>query len=725
MSTSSDPASLLSLPTELLFNILSRLGNRHLTNTLRTCRRLYETSIPVLYAQLPLGYFAAKNSYSPQQSPLPTLMVLEALKNPSLARNAVFIDHVDNPTPTFTRTTSQRPLHRLVHPEPVLIPVVVPDPPADDQNGNQDPPAPPPLPPPPPPPMSPWLFNPDVLQQSLDTAMTNLAEARVQTIRIVSGSDALVQALLEYIVKRDCVRKLWLEDVSLRSLTHFLETTLELRNGDFRTGLTHLRVRKLKFMGSDRYLRRGIYKPNDDCIPRFVAMIISHSPNLTSLALDALPNLERLPEILDRLTFPNLVAFQLRSQIEDNCITPYYLSDKRLVGFLLRHPKIKAFGWPAENFVSSDEDSKALAPLIDQFSRQLVWFRSDCSLLETETFDHQSRYDGAPRFSRCFISRIVKKMEFLETIKFQGDYQNDELILILGALKRSGSSMTMRKFSLIRAAVSEDILDAIVDAMPNLRELKLCAYFTPGLVSLYDIAPQMVQEADGTTRANMTLKTFLGHIASLKHLRTLTIPLHSGLDISDRVISDIWDEYREYHPPPPSFSSHPHFKPLASEIDMTSPQPEVQTHTLDNGIEQLINMSIDLDAVAINPRAVVKHMLKCLRGASRKGGGLTQLRTIRCFFILALQSGSLDINEFMIDTEWREGPVDQLTQKMAMLNLEGKSEGEKKAANEKGVREKTAANGRLELRGTPVLAYGWGTGLWLGDTKSLSSRAWF
>jgi len=410
----------------------------------------------------------------------------------------VFLDHVNNPTPEFTRTSSRRLRFPHHEPEPVPVPIPVQFAPsaAGGQNGNQDPPASPPLPPPLP------LMLPDsvMLYRTLNTAMTNLAEAKIQTIRIVNGSDDLVQALLMYAVKQDCVQKLWLEDVSLYNLSYFLQTMSELQDGDFRTGLTHLRVRKLKLNQS----QGGIYDRTNDYIPRFLRTIISHSPNLTSLALDALPNLESLPEILDPLTFPNLVAFQLRSQIEDNRITPY-LSDKHLVGFLLRHPKIKAFGWPAENFASSEKDSKALTPLIDQFSRQLVWFRSDCSLLDVVTFDHQSRYHGAPRFSRCFISRIVKKMEFLETIKFQGDYQNDELILILHALKQSGSSAIMNKFSLIRATVNEDVLDAIVEAMPNLRELKLCAYFTPGLVSLYDIAPQIAVEDDGTTCANMTL----------------------------------------------------------------------------------------------------------------------------------------------------------------------------------------------------------------------------
>jgi hypothetical protein len=145
---------------------------------------------------------------------------------------------------------------------------------------------------------------------------------------------------------------------------------------------------------------------------------------------------------------------------------------------------------------------------------------------------------------------------------------------------------------------------------------------------------------------------------------------------------------------------------------------------LNNGIQQQINASLDLDASAIHPRAVVNHMLKCLRNASRKGGGLTELRTVRCFFILVLQRTNLDVNELMIDTEFREGPIDELTKKMEMLTLkEGRNN--KETLEEEGKGKKKGVDGSLELRGTPVLAYGWGTSLWLGDTKNLSERAWF
>lgn len=184
--------------------------------------------------------------------------------------------------------------------------------------------------------------------------------------------------------------------------------------------------------------------------------------------------------------------------------------------------------------------------------------------------------------------------------------------------------------------------------------------------------------------------------------------------MSDRVISDTWDEYRELHPTTPSFVSHPHFKPMASEIDMF--QDAAQTLVLANGIERQPDAGQDLEVAAVQPPAVVRHLMQHLRKASREMGGLRELRTLRGFFILALEWRSLDINEYLIDVKWREGSEEE-EGKDDVLGLAEGLGGLAIGDDEK--------RGRLEVNRSPVLAYGWGTGLWLGDTKKLADRAWF
>lgn len=161
--------------------------------------------------------------------------------------------------------------------------------------------------------------------------------------------------------------------------------------------------------------------------------------------------------------------------------------------------------------------------------------------------------------------------------------------------------------------------------------------------------------------------------------------------MNDVVVSDIWDEYRERHPPSRNFSANPHYKSLASEIDMDAPLPSTQIETLENGIQQ--QTTADPDVAAAQPPNVVKHLMQNLRTVSQECGGLEELRSIRCLFVLRIETDCLDVNEFFVDVERR-------------------------AAND-------TVQERLELAGTPVLAYGWGTRLWLGDTKPLQSRAWF
>lgn len=428
---------------------------------------------------------------------------------------AVFLDHVDSPLPTFTRISSRRvPEEILFIQQHMAIPPPPPPPPlvlAPIPNGGG---------------VSPAVLGPvsngrdvtstsapysrhhDFVESELDLtlykAMESLSTARVKTIRIVSGSDSLVQALLKYVVQRpDCVQKLWLEDVAPLVLRRFLVDQVDFWNDKACTGLTHFRLRKLKATGLRR-LFHNLDTTQNNSIPMFLDLMLSRSPSLTSLALDHIQNLEMLPEILAPLTFPNLTAFQLRSQTEDSCPAPYFLTDKRLLNFLLRHPNIKAFGWPAESFVPYESEVPQLSPLLDQFSRRLVWFRSDCSLLDSTT-QHQSRYIGPPQTSRNFVAHFLRRMEFLETIKLQGDYQVDELVAIIKAIEESDSSNKMLKFSLIRAHVEASVLTPIAKSMPNLRELKLCAYFTPGLVSMYDTAPQIAQEIDGGLVPNISL----------------------------------------------------------------------------------------------------------------------------------------------------------------------------------------------------------------------------
>lgn len=363
-------------------------------------------------------------------------------------------------------------------------------------NGQEFAPAPPPLPPPLP--LPPPGFTFERLQETLDAGMVNLYQAPVRTIRIVAGSALVIQALLEYVVRRDCVRKLWVEDVPLRALTRFLSTTPEVQRG-FTTGLTHLRLRKLITTGARTMLPMGRHVPDDDCCPRFIQTIISHSPNLTSLTIELVQNISTLPEILEPLTFPALTAFQLRAQTGDvSCVPNFHLTHESIIAFLLRHPKLKAFAWPAEKFVLHQGHEHLLVPLMEHVSRRLVWFRSDCSLLRVG-----EHWSGRLNPSRLFLATFLKRMEMLETIKLQGDFQRKEMTAIHAAIGSSASAAKMKKYSLIRPQV--EWLDEIVTAMPGLRELKLCAYSTPGLVSFYDIAVQGVQETDGSMRNNITL----------------------------------------------------------------------------------------------------------------------------------------------------------------------------------------------------------------------------
>jgi hypothetical protein len=375
-------------------------------------------------------------------------------------------------------------------PVPIIVPAPVPTI-AFPAHGEM-PEAPPLPPPPPPPPLELSKYRREELEDALHAAMENLAEAQIHTLRIVQGSDSLVNAMLQYVVRHNRVRKLWLEDVPLRCLTHFLEITPQVKDPEFTTGLTHLRLRKLKEMGSSRALFRGHYIPDDNCIHRFLEFMLPCSPHLTSLALDATQNLENLPTLLENLTLPALTAFQLRSQTEDGCIAPYYLTNPDILNFLLRHPKLKAFGWPAEHFTPDTQGAATLEPLVSQFSGQLEWFRADCSLLDYLTHDRQIRHRGSPKTSRLFLATFLRRMECLETIKLQGDYQSDELIAFHDAIAASPSSRKITKYSLIRKYVEADIMPGLVAAMPNLQILKLCAYFTPGLISFYDIAPQSV-----------------------------------------------------------------------------------------------------------------------------------------------------------------------------------------------------------------------------------------
>jgi hypothetical protein len=154
---------------------------------------------------------------------------------------------------------------------------------------------------------------------------------------------------------------------------------------------------------------------------------------------------------------------------------------------------------------------------------------------------------------------------------------------------------------------------------------------------------------------------------------------------------------------------------MAAEIDMLSPLPATTT-TIDNGIEQ--HVIPDPDVAAVHPPAVVKHLLRNLRRVARvsgaQGGCFENLKTVRCFFILSMNNAALDITELLVDVEHRRPETSGgLVEKVEKMGFEKEEE------------EEAKDRGRLELRGSPVIAYGWGTGLWLGETKDLASRAWF
>jgi hypothetical protein len=146
---------------------------------------------------------------------------------------------------------------------------------------------------------------------------------------------------------------------------------------------------------------------------------------------------------------------------------------------------------------------------------------------------------------------------------------------------------------------------------------------------------------------------------------------------------------------------------MATEIDMSTSHSAAATPiTLENGIQQ--HAVVNPDVAAIQPSVVVKHLMKKLRDVAMvAGGGFENLQTVRCFFILSMTVTTLDITELLVDVEFRSPPP-PLLEMMDGLGLEEREQ-----------------RGRLELRGNPVIAYGWGTGLWLGVTKDLASRAWF
>lgn len=858
-------ASLLDLPNELLLEIIATLLKSDLARIARICKRFYSLSVSGIYKCIPLGYYAT--APASVGSPIPTLRVLKALRTPKLVKHVRFIDHVDCPIPKLSRLTIERPPFIQiamvpVEPLPLQLPVGHPAPQvAPAATGASDTNAPTlPIfdgndpdqedldvnalavyPPARPPPLNCGPhFLLDRLNVALSIAFQNINEyAPVRTIRIVSGerpSKTVIDSLLLYALEHNCVNKLWIEGVPLSLLRDFCSDRPDLQRGVPILGLTHIRLRKLKEFNS---------RPPSD-IPQVIKTLICCSPNLTSLAFDAVPTLSKLPQLLSTLTLPSLTSFQLRSQTEANCYAPYYLTNPIILEFLLRHPKIKAFAWPAERFLASVKDQDTLLPLVEQFSRQLIWLRADCGLLTFASFD-RSRYSGPLSVSRRYLAIFLRSMDRLETIKLQGDYLNTELVVILSGIQESKSSQIIHKFSLIRSGVSVAVLREIPPAMPNLRTLKVCAYYSPGLVSLYEIAPKGVMLEGVSWWRNIPLKTYLRLLLPLKHLSSLTIPIDSGLDISPRVIADIWDNYREIHPPSAKYREAPHYKPFSTDIELdctNSSTTILQFQPPESNGIILQHATNDPDSKAISPPEVVRRLMRSLREAGRSSGeGLRNLRTLKCFCVLRLQEPgpTLDMYEFLIDVKWRDFEVkDQ--RKMNILtsalpyspvgsppmssslhsgydrfptspvldgdlpnddwgNVENlvendfvdgitddgdenwEDEGEDETAEEDegedegdsddpeadgwdvggevdgpiahhglesdrvegdGVEieigenvfedeypsdidmgEKRAVVGQLEIIGKPVLVYGWGTELWFGRPKDISSRAWF
>lgn len=469
---------LLRLPPELLVEIVQCLPSRgDAVRTARTCSRLHGITTPFIYAHVRLGHYAASDDElraapsSKTGELFATLKVLKALGKPRLARAVGFLDHVDQRAPNITSTTEARFQRRE---------------PDDDDDAAQDGRN-----------AAPYRNYPKVfvgeLASILHTSLAAVGEhAGLHTLRVVGHSPSLAERLLDLPFRCPSLRRLWLEDTPVECLAHVLGRWAA---GAGTTHLTHVRLRKLRpkpFRDGLRWAPAAQH-PLFEVVPRYVQLLLARSPLLTSLALDELQNLADLPAMLAPLTFPALVAFQLRSQNADSYTVPFYLSDPPIVAFLRRHPRLRALAWPAEHLVPPDRAAiLALQPLLDQWARRLEWLRSDCTTLGVGGVvgiigrDHdRMRPGGAPRASRCFLSRLIRACARLRTLKLQGDFARDELEDICAAVAASGSSATLTKFSIIQGRLEPVVLRAVVAAMPQLRELKLCAYLKPGLVRLH------------------------------------------------------------------------------------------------------------------------------------------------------------------------------------------------------------------------------------------------
>ncbi|KAI5806075.1 hypothetical protein EDC01DRAFT_638556 [Geopyxis carbonaria] len=702
---------LLRLPNELLTDILELLSTPEHLRLELTCSRLREFASKFLYARLPLAYYGyLDGSERLPQSPFSTLAVLKAILNPQLAKYVQFIDHVDQPLPQWKMSVEARTeLSRAGENGAPLI-------------GRTKI-------------FEGWSHRPAVPKEVVEQLKTVLEGAMgelrtvakgLHTIRIVHGSKRLLIPLLELAFDGVSVRKLWIEDPPLPALVDFNEGRNEII-GEWQTGLTHVRIRGLRVEHLHESLGAGVpeYSPEYHAIAGFMKLVFQHSPNLTSISLDAIHNLECLPAILEPCTFPHLTSFQIRSQTDNYCNVPFYLTDPLILSFMTRHaPRLKALAWPAEFFISRSKEAPTLDHLLQLLSRNLVWLRTDCALLSSHTSDGQSRYDGAPLVSRYYLAYFIRNLPKLATLKLQGDFQDDELISYFNSLTHSLTAL-----SVIRGNLPLKCMAALVANAPNIESLKFCSYFSPGLVSFYSTAILGYTTGDDVTLFNITLEDFLETLASFRHLRTLTLPCAPGLDIDDAVVAGIWDSYRASRP-----------GGLKVFID-TKPEDQAPTQTTDeNGIVSYAP-SEDPDIEAVQPANIVAHIVKYLPPS---------VRNVRLFFILnVVDEHEMDCHEFCVELAPKNKPKPK-----GMGKVVGGQDGSETLDNKvdtlhrflpierpfrlpsssspgispsrqlewvkvKGHREV------LEVCGTPTLAYAWGTKIWNGAAKDLSRRAWF
>ncbi|ORY08748.1 hypothetical protein BCR34DRAFT_488344 [Clohesyomyces aquaticus] len=162
----------------------------------------------------------------------------------------------------------------------------------------------------------------------------------------------------------------------------------------------------------------------------------------------------RAMDMLSKLRFPNLLAFQLRNcAVHITRLPPdiYLLDDKEgprgvsFMDFLEAHPKIRCLAWPLDQFYSHIKSSQATTTrqrkLVAHFGNVLVDVRLDSHYHRgCETFTDGStlledQYERIRR--RRFISEFAAYLTKVESIKLEGGIARDEKRELLRALHQS------------------------------------------------------------------------------------------------------------------------------------------------------------------------------------------------------------------------------------------------------------------------------------------------